>query len=485
MTVRVRIAPSPTGDPHVGTAYIAMLNWCFARRHGGQFILRLEDTDQGRCSQASADNILSALRWLGLEWDEGPDIGGARGPYVQSQRHAQGMYHQYAWQLVEQGDAYPCFCSAERLSEVRAQQVADKSSFIGYDRHCRDLDPAVARARAEAGEAHVIRMKAPLDGTFSYTDRLRGQPVTKQWAELDDQVLLKADGWPTYHLAAVVDDALMGITHVIRAEEWLNSLPKHIWLGERLGFAIPEYVHVGLLRNPDKSKISKRKNPTNLLWYKAQGFLPQAMLNFLALLGHSHPDEREFFDREELLRIFDLDRLNVGGPVFDLQKLTHVQGQWLRELDDAALKAEIHRCLDERLDELLPLLRPRMTFGGDVTWLSDFIFSDGVSPSVADLVPKGWDAPTTARALETLHKRLVKAVSKEDLPWQVTALEELVRSLCEQQGWQPKQIFSALRVALTGRNQSPPLFDTLHAIGQHKALPRLAAAVELLKRQRS
>ena len=485
MTVRVRIAPSPTGDPHVGTAYIAMLNWCFARVHDGQFILRLEDTDQGRCSESSAQAILDALHWLGLDWDEGPDVGGDKGPYVQSQRQATGIYKQYAWKLVEQGDAYPCFCTAEELAAMREKQLAEKSSFIGYDGRYRDLDPAEAKRRVEAGESHVIRMKTPADGEFSYQDRLRSAPFTKQWAELDDQVILKADGWPTYHLAAVLDDGLMGITHVIRAEEWLNSLPKHVWLGEKLGLPIPEYVHVGLLRNPDKSKISKRKNPTNLLWYKTQGFMPQALLNFLALLGHSHPDEREFFDRDELLRIFDLSRMNVGGPVFDMQKLTHIQGQWLRSLDDDALKQEIHRCLDERLDELLPLLRPRLNFGGDVTWNADFIFSEGISAPSSEMIPKGWDAPTTAKAVETVKKRLEKALKKENLLWEVESLETLIKDLVAANEWKPKQIFASLRVVLTGRMNSPPLYESMVAIGQHKCLARLATAVEGLKRIRN
>lgn len=484
MTVRVRIAPSPTGDPHVGTAYIAMLNWCFARSQGGKFVLRLEDTDQSRCSDDSAQAILKALHWLGLDWDEGPDIGGEHGPYVQSQRQAQGIYARYAQQLVEQGDAYPCFCTSAELTAMREQQIASKSSFIGYDGRYREYDPAQAQQRIAAGEPHVIRMKAPQEGTFSYPDRLRKDPVEKRWEEIDDQVLLKADGWPTYHLAAVVDDALMGISHVIRAEEWLGSLPKHVWLGQRLGFAIPEYIHVGLLRNPDKSKISKRKNPTNLLWYKQQGFLPQALLNFLALLGHSHPQEQEYFDRQELLRIFDLDRLSVGGPVFDLVKLTHLQGLWLRDLSDEQLKAEMHRCLDERLDELLPLLRPRMTFGGDVTWLADFVFSDNVQPHIETLVPKGWDAATTAQALEQLLAAINKGLKKDTLVWQAEALETLVRGLMEQHDWKPKQCFSALRVAVTGRNQSPPLFDTMAVVGQHRVLPRLAQAVERLKRVR-
>jgi len=428
MSVRVRIAPSPTGDPHVGTAYIGLLNYCFAKQHGGRFVLRIEDTDQKRSNDTSKHAIFESLRWLGLDCDEGPDVGGEYGPYVQSERVAAGIYRGYADQLVDQGDAYYCFCTSEELEAMRRRQRLANEPIM-YDRRHRAIDPAEARQRAEDGEPYVIRMKTPLEGEFVYKDRLRKQPFAKQWKEIDDQVLLKADGWPTYHLAAVVDDHLMGISHVIRAEEWLNSLPKHVWLNERLGFTAPEYIHVGLLRNADKSKISKRKNPTNILWYKREGYLPQALRNFLALLGHSHPDEIEKFDLDELVRVFDIDRLSVAGPVFDMAKLRHLQGQYLRELPDAELKAEIHRALDERLDDLLPLLRERMTFGGDVTWLADFFFAERVTPHVDDLVPKGWDAAQTKQALERTQSALKKALKKPDFVWSVPVLEELIRGL--------------------------------------------------------
>jgi glutamyl-tRNA synthetase len=321
----------------------------------------------------------------------------------------------------------------------------------------------------------------PTEGTFGYKDRLRKDEFTKSWAELDDQVLVKGDGWPTYHLAAVVDDHLMGITHVIRAEEWLNSLPKHALLFERFGWQAPEFVHVGLLRNSDRSKISKRKNPTDLLWYKKRGYLPEALLNFLATLGHSHPDERELFDREELLRIFDLDRLNVSGPVFDMAKLTHLQGQWLRLLDDQALRDEIHRCLDERLTELLPLLRERLTFGGDATFLSDFFFREVVTPHRDDLVPKGWDAAQAKTACDTTLKAIKKAAKGRDWDWSVATVEELVRGIAAAQEWKPKQYFMTLRVAVAGRKEAPPLFDTLALLGQSAVMARLEAAALSLR----
>jgi len=475
MTVRVRIAPSPTGDPHVGTAYIALLNYCFARKHDGRFVLRIEDTDQTRCSEESKQAIFASMRWLGLSCDEGPDVGGENGPYVQSERVAAGIYDRYVDQLLDQGDAYRCFCTSERLDSMRRRQRAAGEPIM-YDRRCRALDPDEAQTRAEGGEACVVRMKTPLDGEFVCKDRLRKQPFVKAWKEIDDQVLRKSDGWPTYHLAAVVDDHLMAISHVIRAEEWLNSLPKHVWLNERLGFTTPEYIHVGLLRNSDKSKISKRKNPTNVLWYKREGYLPEALVNFLAMLGHSHPDEREFFDLPELIRVFDIDRLSVHGPVFDMQKLRHLQGQWLRAKDDDGIKDEIHRCLDERLDELLPLLHERMTFGGDVTWLADFFFADRVDPAVVDLVPKGWDAAQTRSALDKLQSVLQKAAKQPDFEWTVAQLEERIRAFGEEHEFKNKQLFMALRVAVTGRKEAPPLFDTLAQVGRIKVIDRLGQA---------
>ena len=496
MSVRVRIAPSPTGDPHVGTAYIGLLNYCFAKHHGGQFVLRIEDTDQTRCTEASAQAIYASMKWLGLNYDEGPDVGGPRGPYIQSERVKLGLYRKYADQLLEQGDAYYCFCTARELDAMKARQRANNEPIM-YDRRHRGLPLAEAKARAAAGEPYVVRMKAPLEGEFVYRDRLRKQPVVKGWKEIDDQVLLKSDGWPTYHLAAVVDDHLMGITHVIRAEEWLNSLPKHIWLNEKLGFTPPEYVHVGLLRNADKSKISKRKNPTNLMWYKAQGYLPEALLNFLALLGHSHPDGKEKFGLEEMIGFFDLDRINVAGPVFDLAKLRHLQGQWFRELPPERMRAEVHRAVDARFDALLPLFKERMAFGGDFVWQAEPFYADSVSPHADDLVPKGLDKVQAKWLLEQVQQALKNYAAGESALWDAPSLEAFIRTLItersqpapeatpEQQAlaklWQPKALFMLLRVASTGKKESPPLFDTLAQIGALRVVERLGSAQQKLR----
>jgi glutamyl-tRNA synthetase len=490
MTVRVRIAPSPTGDPHVGTAYIGLLNWSFAKRHGGSFILRIEDTDRTRCTEASAQAIYRSLQWLGLTYDEGPDVGGDRGPYIQSERVKLGIYKRHADQLVTQGDAYPCFCTAADLDGMRKAQMAAKQPIM-YDRRCRGIDPAEAARRVAAGEPHVVRMKTPLDGDFSYKDRLRKQATVKAWKDIDDQVLLKGDGWPTYHLAAVVDDHLMGITHVIRAEEWLNSLPKHLWLNQHLGFTPPEYVHVGLLRNADKSKISKRKNPTSLLWYEKQGYLPEALLNFLAQLGHSHPEGKEQFSLAEMGAFFDLDRINVAGPVFDMKKLDHLQGLWFRQLSPERMRDEVVRAIDTRFSELFPLVKERLTRGGDFLTLAEPFYAATVNHHLDDLLPKGTDKEQIRGVLEVLAKALKEAQAADT--WTVAATEAAVRAACAAEVakapedtaaatlWSPKIAFSALRVAVTGRRESPPLFDTIAAIGATRCLERIAAAVMKLK----
>ena len=494
--VRVRIAPSPTGDPHVGTAYIGLINYCFAKRHGGKFILRIEDTDQTRCTEASAQAIYASLKWLGLPYDEGPDVGGGCGPYVQSERVKLGIYQTYADQLIAAGHAYFCFCTARDLESMRKRQLAAGEPMM-YDRRHRGMELSEAKERIARGDPYVIRMKIPLEGEHVYKDRLRKQPVVKGWKEIDDQVLLKSDGWPTYHLAAVVDDHLMGITHVIRAEEWLNSLPKHILLNEMLGFTPPEYVHVGLLRNADKSKISKRKNPTNLMWYKAQGYLPEALVNFLATLGHSMADGREKFSLDDLIKDFDIDRINVAGPVFDLTKLKHLQGQYFRELPAERIKAEIHRAVDERVDRLLPLFRERMAFGGDFIWQAEPFYADTVSPHPDDLVPKGLDKAQAKTLLEQLQQAFKAYLAGENSLWTAAALEAFLRALIEDKGklpdpatpeqqaaakpWQAKTVFMLLRVATTGKKESPPLFDTLELVGGLRVVERLGLAQQKLR----
>src|SRR5947209_6889942 len=338
MSVRVRIAPSPTGDPHVGTAYVALFNAALARQRGGQFVLRIEDTDRGRYVANSERQIFDTLHWLGLDWDEGPDKGGPRGPYRQSERLP--TYQQAAQKLVELGYAYYCWCSPERLDQMRAEQMKNKQP-TGYDRLCLGLTRDERAQLPGFDPTPVIRMRVPDDVPLTFDDMIRG-PTNAPMP--DDQVLLKKDGFPTYHLAVVVDDHEMGITHVLRAEEWISSMPKQLLLYQFFGWQPPRFAHLPLLRNADKSKISKRKNPAaRLLWFQQEGFLPEALLNFLALLGYSLPDEDEMFDRKTFAEQFSFDRINPVGPVFDVEKLTWLNGRYIRALSDEEF---LHRAAD-------------------------------------------------------------------------------------------------------------------------------------------
>jgi len=482
MTVRVRIAPSPTGDPHVGTAYIALFNYAFARKNGGQFILRIEDTDRTRSTPESEEAILRALKWVGLEWDEGPDIGGPCGPYRQSERAH--LYREHAERLVEKGEAYRCFCTSERLAELRKAQLAAKGQ-LGYDGHCRDLDPAESARRAQSGEPFVIRLRMPREGECLLRDRHRGE-IRFQNAGVDDQVLLKTDGYPTYHLANVVDDHLMGITHVIRAEEWISSSPKHLRLYEAFGWQAPEFIHMPLLRNRDKTKISKRKNPVSLDYYRDAGILPEALRNFLALMGWSIGPDREKFTLAEMVAAFDIDRVSIGEPVFDLVKLMDLNGQYIRELSDESL---VDRLLDWRfsraaLEQLAPLLRERMKTLCDFMVRGDFFFTGDIDYRglAQDMISKGRSARETAAILQEYVEKLDEPWrDARRVPFEDEALDAFSRAFAEERGWKIKELFSAVRTAVTGKVATPPLFSTMRVLGREMTRKRLRDAVAALK----
>ncbi len=473
--VRVRIAPSPTGDPHVGTAYIALFNYAFARQQGGAFILRIEDTDQTRSRADSERQILTALSWLGLSWDEGPDVGGPHAPYHQSKRL--DIYAQHTRLLVEAGRAYACFCTPERLAELRKAQVADKVT-PGYDRRCRSLDPAEAARRVAAGEVHTIRLAVPTEGSIRFTDRLRG-PVEIGVAQIDDQVLLKSDGFPTYHLANVVDDHLMEITHVIRAEEWISSTPKHVLLYDAFGWQAPEWIHMPLLRNQDKSKISKRKNPVSINFYRDAGILPNALLNFLGIMGWSFGGDREKFTLEEMVEVFSWDKVSLGGPVFNLEKLRWLNERYIHELDYDQLADRLldWRMGKEYLVRLLPLVRERIKQLADFVPATDFFFSLDV-----DLGPVAGELAVPEVSGKELGKALLELVEGfEQLPEYVAAgLERESRALSDARGWKTKHLFMVLRLAVTGRKASPPLFETMEVLGKEICRHRLRRAAELV-----
>ena len=472
--VRVRIAPSPTGDPHVGTAYIALFNLVFARHHGGQFVLRIEDTDQARSSRRSEQAIFDSLRWLGLDWDEGPDVGGPYGPYRQSERTA--LYLEHADRLLEGGRAYRCFATADELAEMRQAQK-EQGLALRYDGRHRDLAPEEVQRRLDAGEPHVVRLKMPRAGKTSFVDGLRGE-ITIDNEQIDDQVLLKSDGYPTYHLANVVDDHLMQITHVIRAEEWIPSTPKHVILYEALGWEAPQFVHMPLLRNADKSKISKRKNPVSLEYYRQVGILPEAMLNFLARLGWSLGEDREKFTLDEMIAAFSFDRMSATGPIFNLEKLDWLNGLYIRELTPAELVTRLRSWLlnDEHLERLAPLVIERIKRLEDFVPMTSYFFGDDFTVDAEMLIPKGQDK----RATYSVVKAIVAAVD-DAREWTEESVEALLFGLCETTGWSKRAFFLTVRMALTGRKATPPMFGLVAALGKARCQARLRAALLALR----
>ncbi|MHC5034141.1 MAG: glutamate--tRNA ligase [Planctomycetota bacterium] len=472
-TVRVRLAPSPTGPPHVGNAYIGLFDLVFARRTGGRFVLRIEDTDRERSTKESEEAIIQALKWLGLNWDEGPDIGGPHSPYRQSE--CVGTYREHADKLLASGAAYRCFCTPKRLADVRKRQPGQ-----GYDRHCRGLSEDEVQEKLDAGLPHTVRLAVPLEGETGFDDLLRG-PITVANSEINDQVLLKSDGFPTYHLACVVDDHLMGITHVIRAEEWISSTPRHVLLYDAFGWEPPVFIHMPLLRNPDKSKISKRKNPTSLLWYREQGFLPEALRNFLALMGWSMSDDREVFSLEEMTEDFSWKRLKTSGPVFDLQKLEWLNGEYIRampaeELLQRVLGEPYTRRTGQPQEALLPITRlvqERMKKLSEFDELTAFFF-EREAYEAADLVPKKHNAAFVREALGGAREAL-----DAHGDWSAEALEVAMRETAEQHGWKRGALYMTLRVAVTCRRVSTPLFETMALLGKPECLARIETAMDL------
>ncbi|MBV9439067.1 MAG: glutamate--tRNA ligase [Candidatus Eremiobacteraeota bacterium] len=469
-TVRTRIAPSPTGDPHVGTAYVALVNLCFAKAHGGAFILRVEDTDRARSTLESEWAILDALRWLELRWDEGPDIGGPYGPYRQSERSA--IYREHAELLLKHGDAFRCFCTPERLAEVRETQRLQKTA-PRYDGYCLRFSPEESRARAER-EPYVVRMKVPDEGKIEVHDALRGT-ISFDLATVDMQVLLKSDGLPTYHLANVVDDHLMRITHVIRGEEWISSAPKHLLLYRYFAWQAPELAHLPLLRNPDKSKLSKRKNPTGILFYRAMGYLPGALLNFLALLMGTPPQgDDEIITLQTAIERFKLAHVSLGGPVFDVGKLDWLNGQWLRRLSLEGFTAAFDAWVRMRASPAAvgPLVHSRVERLSDVVPLAAFLYAGRVAVSRDALVNPRLDETTARRALAVAMWRLDAEASFERL-----AIERVLKAVADELGRKLRDLARTFYVAITGSPTSIPLFDAMELLGRDICRERLRHAL--------
>ncbi len=508
MEIRVRYAPSPTGLQHIGGVRTALFNYLFARSVGGKFILRIEDTDRTRTTDDAVRNLYDTFAWLGVKWDEGPDVGGPCGPYVQSERF--DLFKKYAQELVAMDRAYYCFCDAERLDRIRKEREESKSSETGYDRHCRSLAPAEAASRAAAGEPHVIRLKIPLGRAVRIRDHLLGEVEWKTDDISPDPVLLKSDGFPTYHLANVVDDHLMGISHVLRAQEWLPSTPLHVLMYEAFGWEHPEFCHLPMVMGQDGKKLSKRHGSTSVDEFRRQGYLSEALLNYVALLGASYEEGRDIFPLEELARLFKLDKLNKSPAVFDYKKLEWFNGQYIRMKPDAELAelalpyatagglfAPPDRFAAETASDgkpvplpatepapaqkavfvaALPLVKERLSFLHELPGKLRYLFAEPPVPAAEEFIPKKADLAAARQLLaagRTLVAGMAAAASDE-------AAEEAVKRFAETENLKLGDLMMPLRVAVTGSRVSPPLFGSVRILGAEKTLARVDRALAAL-----
>lgn len=459
--VRTRIPPSPTGnDLHIGNLYSALINWAFAHKHNGQFIVRIEDTDRTRFVQGAAEQILATLRAYDLEPDEDMIKGGPYGPYIQSQRL--DLYKKYAQQLISQGDAYYCFCSEERLGQLRELAKAEKRQ-PKYDRHCLKMSASDIQDKLNENAPHVIRLRIP-EGSTTYKDTIRGE-ITIDNATLDDQVLIKSDGFPTYHMAVVVDDHLMEISHVIRAEEWMASVPKHVLLYDMLKWELPIFTHLPLLRTPEKGKISKRKGAVWASWYLQEGYLSEAVLNYLALMAWSHPDQKEIFSREEYIKVFDLKDINPSAPIFDVVKLTWMNGEYIRKMDPAQLSKklfEFHngKYSKELIDKTIPLIQERIKTLKEYDEYCNF-FVTAPSEYEVDL----------GKYADVISKTNVALAALQT--WSAENIGEAMLKVAVDAGLKNSEYFMVMRVIITGKKISPPLNESMELLGKEECLKRL------------
>ncbi len=463
--VRTRIAPSPTGLPHIGTIYQALFDYAFAKKNSGHFVVRIEDTDRTRFIEGAEEKIYQALDWFALTEDESPRKDGKYGPYKQSERL--NLYKKYAEELVLKGHAYYCFCSKERLDEVRKKMQAEKK-VPKYDKYCLLHEDCNQKRELYKGDKpYVIRLKVPEHEQIIVKDGIRGDIVFAS-NDIDDQVLLKSDGFPTYHLAVVVDDHLMAITHAVRGEEWLPSAPKHCLLYKFLGWEAPLYFHTPVIRNPDKSKLSKRHGHTSVEWYQSQGYLPQAILNYLALLGWTNPTGKEIFSLEEFIREFELRDLRAIGPVFDITKLDWMNGEYIRKTQDSKLKAQIHEFYKNELDEkiigkTIPLIKERIKKLSDYYQLCEFFF----------MKPKRYEVDLSSK--KEMIKKITETVSKIT-DWKANIIGEKMLELARNLGVKNSEFFMVLRVVISGKKITPPLNESMEILGKGECLTRLKSA---------
>ena len=463
--VRTRIAPSPTGaDLHIGNLYTALINWVWAKKNNGQFIVRIEDTDRARLIAGAEERILKTLKNYGLKPDEDPKKGGRFAPYRQSERLH--LYKNYAFELVKKGAAYFCLCDKERLEKLKKEQLI-KKQIPRYDGCCRDKNYSLSQIE-KAKAPYVIRLRVPLDKRIVVNDLLRGE-VIFETNNLDDQILLKSDGFPTYHLAVVVDDYLMKISHVIRAEEWLVSTPKHLLIYEALDWPTPVFCHLPILRNPDRSKLSKRKNPVWASWYLSQGYLPEAVLNYLSLMGWSHPEEKEIFTLDELIRVFDLKDIKIVGPAFDPVKLEWMNGEYIRKTQNSKVKSQIlefyknyhdKKLSEKMVEKTIPLVKERLKKLSDYWFYCQFFFER----------PKGQSLLKDHSYIKDIYQQLEKI--KE---WQAKTIGEVMLNLANKLKIKTGEFFMTLRLIITGKKISPPLNESMEILGKEECLARVKA----------
>ncbi len=520
--VRVRYAPSPTGMQHIGGVRTALFNYLFARSKNGKFILRLEDTDRTRYDEKYVQNLYDTMSWLGIDWDEGGDKGGPYGPYVQSERFE--LYKKYAMQLIENGEAYYCFCDAERLDRIRKIQTENKMP-PGYDRNCRHLTPEEVKANLDAGKPYVIRLKVPMEGETTFEDHILG---TIQWKNEDispDPILLKSDGFPTYHLANIVDDHMMHITHVMRAQEWIPSTPLHVQMYKSFGWEHPEFCHLPMVNGADGKKLSKRHGSTSLNEFRARGYLPQAIVNYVALLGCSYEEGKEFYTLEELAKAFKLEHLNKAPAVFDYKKLEYYNGNYIRMLSaeelykwtlpfitgtgDATLEINPENpqpkpkvgpeysgvalgedgrpyCVDKSMNMstedvektllgLMPLIQERLHFLCDAAEMVHFMFTEPAVPPADQIIPKKLDAAKTKEVLEAAKTFVSEIFCKTH-----DEAEALAKENAEKLGIKLGDFMMPIRMAVTGSRVSPPLIGSIWVLGKEKSLARIERTLATL-----
>lgn len=475
--VRVRFAPSPTGYLHVGGARTALYNYFFAKATGGTFYLRIEDTDRKRYNEAALKDLMRDLKWLGLQWDEGPGCEGSVGPYFQSERL--DIYHEQIKKLLDSGDAYYCFCTEERLQEVRKEQEQSGVAVTGYDRHCRDIPREEAEKRIAAGEKAVIRLKVPLTGVTAFEDKIRGHIEYKNEV-LDDLVLIKRDGFPTYHFASVVDDHLMGTTHVLRGDEWISSTPKHVLLYKAFGWEAPVWCHLPVILAAGGGKLSKRKGAASVGDFRDLGYLPETLLNFLALLGWNPGGDREVMSVQEMISAFTLDRINPKEAAFDEKKLQWMNGQHIRLKDDASLIEVMKKGLAEkgidvsgepeaRLKEIIGLLKPRAHFLQDIPNTAVYFFR----------TPTEYEEKAKAKQWGAGSRTIARAVREEMMtvePFTSANIESAFNALTQKRNCKLGDLVGAVRLAVSGVSAGPGLWELFESVGKNEVIRRIAAA---------